>query len=543
MIKKLFPLICSILLLVVTGNASAELVAHYMLDETEGNIAFDSSGNGFDGTIEIGEPNWVLGLMGGAMEFDGENNVVLPAGDMGMTSEVGSVAFWFNYPDQDVVGIKTIWWGGDNITGGGFGTENEMHIMIEQPGTDVWLGGEFGFFSWNTPNCHCHSDPEKADATLPGTPPVNPILVNDGEWHHITGTWSMTTSAQILYFDGAFVQEGVYGTVVYPLDNMYLGQMANASRTYDGLLDEVRIYDHALSLEEIHVIVVGDAHLSWGPNPEDGAIEVPRDAELQWKAGFYTGTHDLYFGTDFNDVNEATRDNPLGVLTQDLDVNSFDPDGLLDWGQTYYWRIDEVNDLEPDSPYKGDVWSFQVINYPIVVEDFENYGDYPPDEIFNTWVDGWDNPTNGATSGYPNPDFVGGGHYLEGEIVHSGEFSMPLFYDNSVGLSEATRQLNANWNQEDVVTLTLFYHGDPANATEQMFVVVDNVVVNNDDANAALVTEWTKWDIPLQIFTDQGVNLSNVGSMTLGFGSRANPVNGGEGHVFFDDIRLYKAWP
>jgi hypothetical protein len=141
---------------------------------------------------------------------------------------------------------------------------------------------------------------------------------------------------------------------------------------------------------------------------------------MQWIPGFYTDTHKLYLGTDFNDVNNATRDNPMSVIIQNLDVNSYDPDGLLDWGRTYYWRVDEVNDLEPDSPYKGDVWSFQVINYPIVVEDFENYGDYPPDEVFNTWIDGWDDPTNGATAGYEKPDFVSGGHYLEAEIVHGG---------------------------------------------------------------------------------------------------------------------------
>ena len=100
-----------------------------------------------------------------------------------------------------------------------------------------------------------------------------------------------------------------------------------------------------------------------------------------------------------------------------------------------------------------------------------------------------------------------------------------------------------NWNREDVATLTLFYYGDPDNSAEQMFVAVDGVVVDNDDDNAALRNEWMQWDIPLQVFSDQGVNLSNIGSLSIGFGSRTNPVQGGEGHVFFDDIRLYKPWP
>ena len=107
-------------------------------------------------------------------------------------------------------------------------------------------------------------------------------------------------------------------------------------------------------------------------------------------------------------------------------------------------------------------------------------------------------------------------------------------------LSWVTRTLNADWTQEGAVTLTLFYHGDVANSAEPMYVALDgNAVVTNDDANAALVTEWTQWDIPLQVFADLGVNLTNVNTMSIGFGNKDNPVPGGEGQVFFDDIRLY----
>jgi hypothetical protein len=280
------------------------------------------------------------------------------------------------------------------------------------------------------------------------------------------------------------------------------------------------------------------------PNPSDGQIEVPRDASLSWKAGAKAVAHNVYFGTDPNDVNDATMDDPRDVLVSPSQTETtYQIADLFDYGVTYYWRIDEVNDLEPNSPWKGNMWSIEVLNFPIVVEDFEDYNDYTPNEVFMTWLDGYGVPTNGSTAGYPEPDFVGGGHYLEDTIVHGGQFSLPLFYDNSVGLSEVTRTLGANWNQEGVVTLTLFYYGDPNNGAEQMFVAVDNVVVNNDDANAALVAEWTQWDIPLEILASQGVNLSNVGSMTIGFGNRANPVAGGEGCVFFDDIRLYRPWP
>jgi hypothetical protein len=130
-------------------------------------------------------------------------------------------------------------------------------------------------------------------------------------------------------------------------------------------------------------------------------------------------------------------------------------------------------------------------------------------------------------------------------VVRSGLWSMPVFYDNSTApVSEVTRTLdssNRNWTRDDVVTLTLFYRGDPNNVAEPMYVVVDNAVVTNDDSNAALTTDWTRWDIPLQSLASLGVNLANVRSMSLGFGNKNNPAaGGGTGHVFFDDIRLYR---
>ncbi len=281
------------------------------------------------------------------------------------------------------------------------------------------------------------------------------------------------------------------------------------------------------------------------PNPKNGAIEVPRDVVLSFRPGELATAHNVFIGTNADDVNNATLDDPLGVtIGQNLDVAAYDPPGLLDYGQTYYWRVDEINDSDANSPWKGDVWSFTVLNYPIVIDDFEDYNDYPPNEIWNTWIDGYGVATNGATSGYPDPDFNAGGHYMETEIVRSGLQSMPIFYDNAVGLSEVTRTLNAamrNWTSDGVVTLTLFYYGNADNAVEPMYVALNgSAVVVNPDANATLAADWTQWDIPLQSFADKGVNLTNVSSISIGLGNKAAPQpGGGSGHIFVDDIRLY----
>jgi hypothetical protein len=212
----------------------------------------------------------------------------------------------------------------------------------------------------------------------------------------------------------------------------------------------------------------------------------------------------------------------------------------LELETTYYWRIDDVNSQEADSPFKGNLWSFTTGNF-LVIEDFEDYNDFEPDTIWNTWSDGYGVPTNGSTAGYGDPDFPAGEHYLEDEIVYGGAWSMPLEYDNSVGLSEVTRATPVtDWTQEDMVAFGLWYYGDAANAAEPMYMVLNNTIITNDNPNAALVTEWTDWNIELQTLADQGVSLNNVNSISLGFGNKSNPVAGGTGTVFFDNIRLYR---
>ena len=153
-------------------------------------------------------------------------------------------------------GTDTSRWSGENTTGGGLGQENGMNIMDEQPG-NFWNGGEFGFYLRGSPdNVHLHSDPEKGDA--PGTAPVSPILLTDGLWHHIAGTWGNEDGKAKLYFNGQLLHEIPYSSdTSYPLSNIYLGQMANGVRTFTGLLDDVGIWNRALSAAEVAGVTSG----------------------------------------------------------------------------------------------------------------------------------------------------------------------------------------------------------------------------------------------------------------------------------------------
>jgi hypothetical protein len=373
---------------------------------------------------------------------------------------------------------------------------------------------------------------------------------DDITWNNAPGndptSWGLLNPDETTLIERAVLEEGL-------MHDQFMVDALEALQTdTDGIVQFVlhnsSSYLNIVAHDEgdpVHQPFVPVLILVQGSSPFDGEMDVRQDTDLSWLAGEYAVTYDVYFGTDYNDVNEATVDNPLNVLKNAGQVeNSYDPPGLLEYGQTYYWRIDEVNDAEPNSPFKGDVWSFTTANF-IVLEDFEDYNDFEPDTVWNTWSDGYGIADNGSSAGYPNPDFIAGEHYLESFTRHGGSWSMPVFYDNSTAsISEVTRSFSSplsDWARDNVVTLTLFYHGDPDNAAEPMFVLVDGAVVVNDDANAALAEDWTQWDIPLQSLADQGVNLNSVGSMTIGFGNKANPVaGGGDGHVFFDNIRLYR---
>jgi hypothetical protein len=261
-------------------------------------------------------------------------------------------------------------------------------------------------------------------------------------------------------------------------------------------------------------------------DPPNGAVDVTQTPVLTWTPGL-GATHEIFFGTDAGAL-EKKASGSLGAET-------YEP-GQLEWNTTYYWRIDEANSANADSPWTGPVWNFTTANF-LIIDDMESYNDLDPadpvsNRIFNAWIDGYEDPTNGALVGYDQPPFA------EQTIVHSGNQSMPMFYDNSAGKSEATLTLtsNHNWTVNGVNTLTIWFRGSGSNSAETLYVALNGSArVDNENPDAATTTRWTAWNIDLQKFADQGVNLSNVNSITLGLGS----VTGGIGTMFFDDICLY----
>jgi len=272
------------------------------------------------------------------------------------------------------------------------------------------------------------------------------------------------------------------------------------------------------------------------PSPADGAVDVKHTPKLMWVAGERAVKHDVYFGTNPTPGSAEFR----GQQT----ATSYVPTPLQ-WNTIYYWRIDEVNTVEePRSPWKGSVWSFTTGNF-VVVDDFEDYNNTSPHNIWENWIDGL---------GVVIPPIPGNG---TGSIVdlgtgaafvHGGAQSMQMAYDNTKQpyYSETDRTWGAqNWNDLGVKSLTVWFKGIGTNTAELLYVAVKDSAgtvkaVTHMDANAVRLDTWQEWNIPLKTFSDAGLILTSITKMYIGVGNRNSPTAGGTGFIYIDDIRLYR---
>ena len=289
--------------------------------------------------------------------------------------------------------------------------------------------------------------------------------VLDNQWHHVALTVQANSTISsgdiIFYLDGQDDTRASSDTDTINITSNFdvkFGQMYDfsSSRWFIGSIDDVRIYSKVLTPEEIEKTMAGDPRLSWDPKPAHASTPNIDDiVPLSWSAGDSAASHDVYFGTDKIAVTDADASDTTGIYKGRQNTTEFLPSERLEYNQAFYWRVDEYNADETVS--KGKIWSFTVADY-IVVDDFEDYNDYPPDRIFEAWLDGWDNPTvNGALVGYADPPFT------EHTIVHSGAQAMPLFYDNDLKYSEVTLPLSSarDWTKQGVEILSLWFRGYP----------------------------------------------------------------------------------
>ncbi|MBN2314893.1 MAG: LamG domain-containing protein [Sedimentisphaerales bacterium] len=336
MYTKLIHLIALIVVIGLFGASDVQgtdpsLVAWYRFDGD----ASDSSGNNLHGT-EMGDPTYTTGVFGQAIDLDGDGDYVdcgAPP-EFDITDEI-TFMYWIQVRQFDLEWNTVLSRGDDSWRSSRASTNNFMEAAV---------GGTSGNY-------------------LYGVTPVD-----DGQWHHIAATYDGTTF--YLYTDGQLdASEPSTGQITASSYPLYIGDNSQATgRFWNGLIDDVMIFNRAFSQEEIQEVMTtgaGDYPIASSPNPADGAIHVDTWVSLTWNAGDFAVSHDVYLGENIEVVSNATPDSDVfrGNQGETFYVAGFPgfayPEGLVP-GTTYYWRIDEVNDADPNSPWKGDVWSFSI---------------------------------------------------------------------------------------------------------------------------------------------------------------------------------------
>ncbi|UCD50666.1 MAG: hypothetical protein JSW27_24475 [Phycisphaerales bacterium] len=329
------------------------LIGWWACDEGEGSTVSDSSPNGYHGEFINGSPAWTTGVYGMAIELVNPTLVEIPA--IGVTLDAGTWAGWI-LPD----GGQADW---------------SSFFMHRGPGPasgfNLTAGNQLAYH-WN--------DASNTWSYRSGVVPP------DGEWSHAAVT--VTPDLATFYLNGV---ESATNSVSHPPiawdgpfwiggDDTYGGSRSMTSAA----LDDLAFFGRALTAEEVLDIMGGlfDPALASAPSPADGATDVPRDDDLSWNAGEGATSRDVYFGTSFDDVNDG-----VGTLVSPGQAaTSYDP-GRLEFGQTYYWRIDEIGG--PEGTMKGDVWSFEVepFAYPVenvtVTANTTSEGDAVPEKMID----------------------------------------------------------------------------------------------------------------------------------------------------------------
>jgi hypothetical protein len=191
-----------------------------------------------------------------------------------------------------------------------------------------------------------------------------------GQWHHVVATFDGSTMQ--LYHDGQLAGTSSGGILLDQSRAFVIGGRSDAGSVggiFNGSIDDVGYFSVILSLEDIEAImndglagITGGRPLARRPDPEDGGFLEQTWGTLLWSPGDFAVSHDVYLGENFDDVKNGA-DTFVGNATEPTQIIGFSgfpfPEGLVP-GTTYYWRIDEVNDTDPNSPWQGDVWSFSV---------------------------------------------------------------------------------------------------------------------------------------------------------------------------------------
>ncbi len=255
---------------------STLLVGWWRLDEGSGTIATDLSEYGNDGTLQ-GDPQWVNGKFGKALQFNGVDD-------------------WVEIPHAEILTV-----------------DNEVTVMAwinaerhSGPGGVNWQGivaksnSPRSYSFYTRINGVLHFSTAGVGSSSTAQIPLN-------EWVHVA---AIVVGGGHRYFvngePGGESGSGITLPGAADTATVVIGKTQESSREFLGVIDDVRIYNNALTQEEIQTIMQGAGMpYAFVPSPADGVLHEDTWASLSWRPGDDAASHDVYFGENFNDVNDG----------------------------------------------------------------------------------------------------------------------------------------------------------------------------------------------------------------------------------------------
>jgi len=291
---------------VVLDVSSPGVKAYWALDETSGTTAADSSGFGHDAVAQA-QAQWVPGVFGGALEFDGTSQVL----DTSASS--------FDPPWSLSTWVRRSVGAGSNAR---LIESSNGSLRLEQ----WYQTGRIGVTRYGVVDSHFG------------------VSAPFDVWTHLT--FVGTAVGTSLFVDGQPIG-AVSTTIQAPM-----GPISDVDGPLAATLDDLRVYDVALEPGAIQgLFQFGGGAVA--PRPVDGGSLADTGAEpLRWSAGFGVTSFDVYLGTDGGAVAAATTASPEYRGNQV--AHEYVPTGLAS-GLTYHWRIDA---LVPSGAVTGPVWQF-----------------------------------------------------------------------------------------------------------------------------------------------------------------------------------------
>lgn len=301
------------------------------MDEGGGTIACDTSGYGNNGTLQ-GNPAWTAGALGGALQFDGVDDFVLiPHSESLSVDDEVTVSAWIyveRYNGQNGSSYQGIIAKSDSPRSYSLyvNSDKSLHFSTADVGT-----------------------------TSTTTVPLN-------EWVHVVA--QVVDGGHRYFIDGEPAGAGGSGVTLPGLSdtaNVVIGKTWETDREFQGRIDDVRVYNKALDEAGVQESMAAIPYArALAVTPANDAVIGETQFSLTWAAGDFATSHVVYFGESFEALT-TDQAVPVAAAEASLEIGQIPGyEAGLTPGKTYYWRVDEVADGNPASPWEGEVWSFTV---------------------------------------------------------------------------------------------------------------------------------------------------------------------------------------